>query len=289
MLNIGTLNVRGCNDQLKKSTLIEDCVKYQLDVLAITETHTTGSEELDRNRKYTIYTVNEENNHHHGVGFVIKTSLNPTFKKISNRICKATIKQDDRKIHFIATYAHTLQTAERNPEKREEMYEILDTETKKIPNRDYCFILGDFNAKVGRNWWEYPDNLGKYGKGVKNNNGKYLLEYCANNDMIITNTMFKHNAAHITTWTAPYRDFMQNGEPRRNPIRNQIDFIIMKNIHKGSVKDSRSYAGIKTETDKSIYLIEMVSRNRFARKGLSQRIKGKLDRKLIFSNFVHFG
>ena len=74
-------------------------------------------------------------------------------------MCKAVIKDKDRKIHVIAVYAHTLKAAEQHPEWREEMYEILDSETQKVPARDFCFIAGDFNAKVGTKWWEYPDNL----------------------------------------------------------------------------------------------------------------------------------
>ncbi len=42
----------------------------------------------------------------------------------------------------------------------------------------------------------------------------YPCFLCAENGVIITNTIFKHKSAHITTWTAPFRKFMQNGTPR---------------------------------------------------------------------------
>ena len=55
---------------------------------------------------------------------------------------------------------------------------------------------------------------------------------------------------HRTTWQAPFRKYtMKNGEKRRNPIRNQIDYAIVRNKHLFLVTDSRSYGGIKTETD----------------------------------------
>ena len=41
----------------------------------------------------------------------------------------------------------------------------------------------------------------------------------------------------------------RDGTIRRDPYRNQIDYIITKNIHKLFVQNSRSYSGIATKTD----------------------------------------
>ena len=254
ILKIGTLNVRGCNNTQKVETIIQDCKKYNLDIVGITETHTPRNEELTYVKDYTVYTVNKDNNKHHGVGIAAKTALNPTFKKLSNRICKATIKLHNRRLHLISIYAPTNSYCEKHPEEREEIYNILQTEYVNIPNRDYLILCGDFNAKVGTKWYDYPDNLGRYGKGTRNNSGEILLDFCAEHDLIITNTLFKHKPTHITTWTAPYRKFEQNNEPRKNPIRNQIDYIITKVRHKRFIRNSRAYGGIDTDTDHKLVI-----------------------------------
>ena len=47
----------------------------------------------------------------------------------------------------------------------------------------------------------------------------------------LTNTKLKHKMCHRTTWTGPERrnEFKdKNGEIRRNPFRNQIDYILIK-------------------------------------------------------------
>ena len=43
-LNIGCLNVRGCqNLEERKTLIIEDCQKYELQIFAVSETHLAGT------------------------------------------------------------------------------------------------------------------------------------------------------------------------------------------------------------------------------------------------------
>ena len=72
------------------------------------------------------------------------------------------------------------------------------------------------------------------------------------NDLVLTNTLFPHKLAHRKTWTSsglvnPHLTY--DGSTRRNPYRNQIDCIIIKNMHKVFIKNSRSYGGISIQTD----------------------------------------
>ena len=121
---------------------------------------------------------------------------------------------------------------------------------ENIPERDGVIIGGDFNAKIGDGWKDFPENTSKYGKGHTNSSGRRLLELCRKYDLVVTNTLFQHKLTHRTTWSAPFRNFKtHNGEDRRNPVRNQIDFIITRNKHKKFVTNSRSYGGILTDTD----------------------------------------
>ena len=141
---------------------------------------------------------------------------------------------------------------------RENLYEEIEKIITKTPNRDMIFLTGDFNAKVGSDNRDYPENIGKYGKGMINSSGKVLLETCQRNNLIVTNTLFPHKLSHRTTWTAPYRVFItKNGEKRRNPIRNQIDYVIVRNQHRRFIKDSRSYGGINLETDHKLVKTEV--------------------------------
>ena len=100
--------------------------------------------------------------------------------------------------------------------------------------------------------------MGKYGKGQMNESGKALLELCSKHDIVITNTLFPHKLSHRTTWTAPDRKYITyDGTERRNPIRNQIDYVIIINQHKHLTQDSRSYGGIETEADHKMVICKI--------------------------------
>ena len=252
--NIGTLNVRDINTKEQREDLTKDMIKYEMDICSITETHIPIDQFRDeitiKRSKYVIYSANKDKNPHHGVGFIIKEHLKPTFKKIDDRICTAKIPYKKHNILFISVYAPTLKQCETEPHIREELYEKIEKIINNTPERDALIIGGDFNAKVGQSWKDFPENTGKFSKGHINSSGRFLLELCKKHNLYITNTTFKHKMTHRTTWTAPFRNFTTyNGEERRNPIRNQIDFIIMSNKHRSFVTNARSYSGICTETD----------------------------------------
>ena len=190
------------------NTLVRDAVKYKLDIVAITETHITGEYKTYTLGDYILYTVNEENSTNtHGAGILIKKVLNLTFQSLS-RICTAEIKLKNCRLQFISAYAHTSEKTEKNPELREEFYEILEGTIDKVPKRDEVILAGDFNAKTGSGYNDFKDNMGKFGKGQMNNSGRRLLEMCRKTDLLITNTTFNHKMCHRTTWVAPFREFV---------------------------------------------------------------------------------
>ena len=164
-----------------------------------------------------------------------------------------------RKIHIIAVYAPTLQTCERDTGKREELYEKIEATIDKISKRDIVVVAGDFNSKVGsQQQTDDKDCVGLYGKGKRNSSGEVLVDLCMRKDLCITNTFFQHKLGHRTTWIAPMRSFKTyDGTERRNPIRNQIDFIIIQKQIKHLVTNSRSYGGINTNTDHKMVIMNI--------------------------------
>ena len=250
-INCGTLNVRGIKTDQERITLAKDATRYELHILSIPETHLTEDtleditvkDEKGETHSYVLYATTK-------TGLLVKKELQPKIKKIDERICSATMNLKDHKLHYISAYAHTLEKSNKNPEDRENFYEALEATIEKTPERDLLIIGGDFNAKTGSGHTDFPSNMGKFGKGLINSSGKRLLETCQVNNLIITNTLFQHKKAHRTTWEAPYRKFTtRTGEQRRNPVRNQIDYIITKISHRRFVTDARSYGGIRTDTD----------------------------------------
>ena len=97
---------------------------------------------------------------------------------------------------FVSVYTPTLHTSE---ETKTAFYQGLRQLVAKIPPADKVVILGDFNARVGKDadTWHV---LGKHGVGKLNSNGLMLLQFCTEMGFQITNTMFQMKDKFKTTW-----------------------------------------------------------------------------------------
>ena len=76
-------------------------------------------------------------------------------------------------------------------------YEDLQDLLKLTPKKDVLFIIGDWNAKVGSQ--ETPGVTGKFGLGVQNEAGQRLTEFCQENTLVITNTVFQQHKRRLYT------------------------------------------------------------------------------------------
>ena len=81
------------------------------------------------------------------------------------------------------------------------VYEDLQDLLELTPQKDVLFIVGDWNAKVGRQ--EIPGVTGKFGLGIQNEAGQRLIEFCQENALVITNTLFQQHKRRLYTWTSP--------------------------------------------------------------------------------------
>ena len=88
-------------------------------------------------------------------------------------------------------------------EVKEEFYEILLRTIRSVPPKDKLILLGDFNARVGRDHDILGNVLGHHGVGKANCNGTLLLGLCAANEHVITNTIFQQKNSLKTTWMHP--------------------------------------------------------------------------------------
>src|ERR1700761_4637141 len=100
--------------------------------------------------------------------------------------------------------------------------------------------MGDFNAKIGECPNQLP-TLSQYGLGERNEAGDTLYSFCVENNLKITNTLFKHPKRRRYTWTAP------DGK-----TRNQIDYILVHNRWRTSIRNSRSYPGTDCNSDHNL-------------------------------------
>ena len=95
--------------------------------------------------------------------------------------------------HFIQAYAPTSNIEEAEVER---FYEDLQNLLELTPKKDVLFIIQDWNTKVGSQ--ETPGVTGRFGLGVRNEAGKRLIEFCKDNALVITYTLFNNTRENST-------------------------------------------------------------------------------------------
>ena len=101
-------------------------------------------------------------------------------------------------ITVIQVYAPTSNTEEAAVE---QFYEDLQDLLELTPKKDILFIMGYWNAKVGSQ--ERYGVTGKLGLGIQNEAGQKLIEFCQENALVTTNTLFQQHKRRLNTWTSP--------------------------------------------------------------------------------------
>ena len=122
--------------------------------------------------------------------------------------------RDNRKATLISAYAPTLVAHQQD---KEVFYGDLDNILSQVPRRNKIILLGDFNARVGKDHRIWNKIIGKDGTGKPNSNGEMLLTKCAEHNLTITNTLFRQQDRLKTSWRHP-----------RSGHWHLIDFIIAR-------------------------------------------------------------
>ena len=122
---------------------------------------------------------------------------------------------------------------------------------------------GDFNAKTKSKFNNFPTNIiGKYTKSEINANGERMIEFCVMNYFKITNLFSKHKPIHLTTWQspAPYANITEckTNTPRRNPFRNQTDYILLRNNTNTKVFKSKATTSTTTNSDHKLVITKVM-------------------------------
>jgi hypothetical protein len=123
-------------------------------------------------------------------------------------------------------------------------------------------LLGDFNAKVGR------ENIFKSTIGNEssyeisnNDNGVRVVNFATSKNLVVKSTMFPNRNIHKYTWTSP------DGR-----MHNQIEHILIDRRRHSSILDVRSFRG--ADCDSEHYLVVAKIRERLA---VSKRMVKEMD------------
>ncbi|KAI4807948.1 hypothetical protein KUCAC02_027720, partial [Chaenocephalus aceratus] len=217
--------------------------RYNIDIAALSETRILDEGSLTEEvMGYTFFWKGYPSGgqHLHGVGLAIKNTLLPRLAEtpvgISERLM--TLRIPLVKNHFatlLSAYAPTLSS---KSEAKDSFYQSLDEALRRIPKNDKIFLLGDFNARVGKNSSIWSGVLGRHGVGQVNANGLRLLTLCSEHNLTITNTIFQQKAKYKTSWMHP-----------RSKHWHLIDYVIVRRSDIRDVHVTRAMRGAECWTD----------------------------------------
>jgi len=207
-----------------------------MDITAIQEVRWTNSGTLKSQGNTILYSGGDK--HEHGVGFVISDNVATNivrFQPISDRICYIELKCKWYNMFLINCYAPT---EDKSDDIKNKFYEDLDLVCDTLPIDKPKIILGDFNAKIGKENIYKPTIGSESLHEITNDNGNKLITFATAKNMIISNTYFPHKNIHKQTWISPC-----------GLVRNQIDHMLVDNRIKSCVKDIRSMRGSSAMSD----------------------------------------
>ena len=86
---------------------------------------------------------------------------------------------------------------------RNKLYSDLCNPIQSTPAEDKVMVLGDVNARVGRDAEAWKRVIGKHGVGNCNDNWRLLFEFSVELQLSILNTIFQQRGSLKTTWMHP--------------------------------------------------------------------------------------
>jgi hypothetical protein len=160
-------------------------------------------------------------------------------------ICKIRIKGKFNNVTLINMYAPTEEKAD---SEKENFYEEPQLVIDQIPKSDTILVLGDANAKLGKEDI-YKEVSGKHTlHNLSNRNGEMLLEFAISNNLTVMSTQFQHKKIHKGTWLATDQMTL-----------NQTDHVLITSKKKEPTEDVRSLRGPNIDSDH--YLLKIISQN----------------------------
>ena len=241
-LKIGTWNVRTLNARGKLENVKEEMEKNELSILGLSEIRWKGIGDFESGEFRIIYSGGMECQR--GVGFVLDREASGrviSVEQCSDRLVWIKVRAEPVDMVLIQIY---MPTTDHEDEEVEKMYDQLEEILSKVKGTENVIIMGDWNAVVGEG--RDGQEIGEFGLGNRNDRGERLMEFCKGNKFVVTNTWFQQEKRRRYTWKKP-----------GDTGRFQIDYILVRQRYRNSVKSSWSYPGADINSDHSLVAMKM--------------------------------
>ena len=245
-MELSCWNVRGCNQPIKRQEILDTFRQRRYDFFVLSETKLKVKKSAGRGRKQVtkewwedvavVRTGVDENEHAKGgVAILMTKEMENNLKGhgcVGSRIVWVSLEIDGERLVIFGVYAPTGDGWTRE---RESFWCELNKEIEMVGERDKVVVLGDMNARIGNNVVEGV--TGKFGVRDKVNvNGSWMIQVCAERQMVVGNTLFEKKLIHKYTWTSGI-----------DGSRALLDYVLVDRRMKGELLDVNVRRGLRGE------------------------------------------
>ena len=257
-LTFGSWNVRTLMDNAqanrpeRRTALVgRELSRYKVDIAALSETRLAEEGQIKEiGAGYTFFWSGRATDERReaGVGFAVRNELVNKLSSlphgINDRLMTMKLTLPGKKqATIISAYAPTMTNTD---DVKDKFYDELNSLVAAVPKSEKLIILGDFNARVGVDHQSWKNVLGKNGIGGCNSNGLLLLQFCAEHELLVSNTVFRLPARNRTSWMHP-----------RSKHWHLIDYVIVRQRDRQDVRVTKAMCGADCWTDHRLIISKM--------------------------------
>lgn len=194
-----------------------------------------------------MYSGSENRGNQHGVAMILGPRISQYIQEvqlINERLMKCTLRIKNRLYHIFQIYAPQ---SGKTREEKEAFMDLLD-DCYIIGEDDVGLLMGDFNARVGKERTNVEGTVGPFGEEVKNEEGEALIDFCVRNDLKIMNGFFYHRESHKFTRYRWNRNLVMFDQ------KSIIDYFIISD--KRLVDNVKVLPGISFNADHRLVLLD---------------------------------
>jgi endonuclease/exonuclease/phosphatase family metal-dependent hydrolase len=199
--------------------------------------------------EHTFFYGKGQENDRLGTGFFVQQRIVRAIKRVefvTDRMSYIVLR--GRWCNIIVLNAHAT-TEEKGDDSKDSFYEELEEVFDHFPKHHMKLLLGDFNAKVGREDTFKPTIGNESLHEDCNDNVVRVVNFATSKNLVVKSTMFPHRNIHKYTWTS------SDGK-----THNQLDHILIDRRWHASILDMRPFRGADCDTDHFVVVAKVRER-----------------------------
>ncbi|ESO01830.1 hypothetical protein HELRODRAFT_161001 [Helobdella robusta] len=223
--NVGTLTGRSLE-------VVEELQRRMVDVAALQEIRWKGEGTRfvgAKGGRYKLWWKGDDGTR--GVGVMVREELVEKVLEVrrrSNGVIVVVMVFGKVIVRVISGYAP--QQSRKEVEK-DRFYDDVSDEIGQAGLNEFVVLLGDLNGHVGADADGYEGVHGGWGYGIRNEEGRRVLELADAHSMVVGNTWFTREPARLITY-------------RSGEHRSMIDYILVRAKHRKYVKNVKAIPGM---------------------------------------------